>query len=159
MARSKTKLDPDAIYVAWQGFATTIDGTPVIIREGARLRGTEPAVKHLPQFFVKDGERILNAEAMAAERAEREFDSTVDQPRTKVLKGISLDDPDALIAVKHWSAKGGRPGAWAVIVIKPGDLTRAGSDVAESAPRGLFVPVKKAPAEIVDKARKELAGR
>jgi hypothetical protein len=55
--RTKTKIDPQKIYVAWQGFSTTLpDGTPFAAQTGTRLRGSHPAVRHVgEQAFVEDG--------------------------------------------------------------------------------------------------------
>jgi hypothetical protein len=48
-----TKVDPAKIYISWQTFAS--EGFDGVIRRGDRLRGTHPAVKRWPQFFVEDG--------------------------------------------------------------------------------------------------------
>ena len=46
------KPDPDAVYVAWQGFAA---GDSIVVSQGTRLRGDSPAVVAMPHCFVRDG--------------------------------------------------------------------------------------------------------
>lgn len=48
-----TKVDPAKIYTSWQTF--TGDGIDTVINRGDRLRGTHPAVKRWPEYFVEDG--------------------------------------------------------------------------------------------------------
>ncbi len=53
----RTKIDPAALFVAWQSGAGELpDGTPFVIQEGERRRGSDPVVQHLgPAVFVPDG--------------------------------------------------------------------------------------------------------
>jgi hypothetical protein len=49
-ARKKPTLDPAAMYVAWESFATTRHD--LTVRAGTRLRGDHEAVQGWPQFFL-----------------------------------------------------------------------------------------------------------
>ena len=51
-SRSKLKIDPEDVYVAWQGAATDV----YVVAAGDRLRGDHPAVQALgAPAFVADG--------------------------------------------------------------------------------------------------------
>jgi hypothetical protein len=54
-AAKTPKPDPNAIYRSWQGFAVDVDGVPVSVGVGERLRGDHPAVRAAFWNFVEDG--------------------------------------------------------------------------------------------------------
>jgi hypothetical protein len=53
--KPKQRFDDDTIVVAWQAFASDIEGTPYTIARGTRLRGGHPAVRACPAYFTEDG--------------------------------------------------------------------------------------------------------
>lgn len=77
---TSAKPDPDAVYIAWQAFATNVGGVDVSVHQGQRLRGSTPVVQACASMFVEDGalpdERpstwqvVEEQDAVAAEAAE-----------------------------------------------------------------------------------------
>ncbi|MGI8406966.1 MAG: hypothetical protein ACR2L3_00435 [Actinomycetota bacterium] len=61
------KLDPDAIYICFDGFAGDVEGAPMAVKEGTKLRGDHPAVLAHPAMFV--GPDPDDAQVAAAKRA------------------------------------------------------------------------------------------
>jgi len=51
MARKK-KLEPDQIYTAFDSFAVDIDGAPLSVKAGSRLKGSNSIVRMCPDMFV-----------------------------------------------------------------------------------------------------------
>jgi hypothetical protein len=49
------QLDPSTTYVAWQSFAVEIDGHPVDVQKGTRLRGDHPTVAASWWYWLPDG--------------------------------------------------------------------------------------------------------
>jgi hypothetical protein len=77
-ARTKTRIDPDAMYQAWQGAVAEIDGVEVTVKAGERRRGSDPIVQRLGLgVFGIDGEpapgsvfdRAIAADEAAAVKA------------------------------------------------------------------------------------------
>jgi excisionase family DNA binding protein len=48
-------LDPSTTYVAWQSFAVEVDGYPVDVQKGSRLRGDHPTVQASWWYWLPDG--------------------------------------------------------------------------------------------------------
>jgi hypothetical protein len=67
MARNNNTPEP-GIYVALEGFAaSTLDGVPITIVQGARLSGSHEFVQRFGCFFYRDGlEDIEVSRARAA---------------------------------------------------------------------------------------------
>lgn len=82
MARRK-RIDPNGIYIAFDGFSGDLDGAPVNIRAGTKLLGTHPAVVAYPAMFtgpnpddatIADAKREAYARAFAEGNASRNTD-------------------------------------------------------------------------------------
>jgi hypothetical protein len=53
--RQAPELDPNTTYCAWQSFAAQVDGVPIDVQEGTRLRGDHPTVQATWWFWLPDG--------------------------------------------------------------------------------------------------------
>jgi hypothetical protein len=53
--KERPHLDPNTVYIAWQSFAIDIDGMPVDVKQGTRLRGDHPTVVASHWNWIADG--------------------------------------------------------------------------------------------------------
>jgi hypothetical protein len=102
MPRAKKEppqLDAGTTYVAWQSFAIDIDGVPIDVKQGTRLRGDNPTVVASWWNWVADG-------ASPAEVAQRrrelypEADPHID-PYEREKPPPPLADRDAVVCVQE----------------------------------------------------------
>jgi hypothetical protein len=123
--RTKQKLDPDAIYVAFEAFV----GDQFVVRKGMRLRGDHEAVKAAPHLFVQDG---AGDEAIAAARAAA-FDRVVkmSEAESPPLPPPAIDPStrlgDLLICVQG-------------VISSSAGSVREGTIVRKGDPRAIAVP-------------------
>jgi hypothetical protein len=130
--KAAPELDPSVTYVSWQSFAVEIDGYPVDVQKGTRLRGDHPTVRASWWFWLPDG-------AAPSELAERrreiypELPPHVDPYERE--KPPPLADRDAVVCVREL----------------PGGLTlgRLGIAVGDKVPRD-HPDAKKYPGHFVD---------
>lgn len=126
-------LDPNVTYVAWQGFAADVDGLPVDVKQGTRLRGNHPTVEATWWNWLPDG-------AAPSELAER-VRQVYPEPEVHVeayerAKQPPLRDEDAMVCARPVSdalalnQKGLAPG---VKVPKDSEVVKKNPDA--------FVPV------------------
>jgi hypothetical protein len=133
-SKRSPELDPTVTYVAWQSFAIDIDGLPVDVKQGTRLRGDHPTVAASWWNWVADG-------ASPAEVAERrravypEADPHID-PYVREKPPPPLYDDEAAVCIKELPGglTLGRTG------IAPGDKVSKDSPDVKKHPRH-FAPV------------------
>lgn len=115
--RTRNKVDPETVYVAWQGAAVEVDGSQYLVKRGEHLLGSHPAVRALGlSVFAPDGtpdsERgsVHDSAGRVIERevaAERKHAAAARAPR------ISPDTPVSELSVcvraVTWSAFGEVP--------------------------------------------------
>jgi hypothetical protein len=54
--KTKMRVDPTKLYIAWQSIAGDVDGVPYAVERGAKLPGSHPLVRHAGAgAFVPDG--------------------------------------------------------------------------------------------------------
>lgn len=73
-AQKRPKFEPDQLVIAWETFST-VDG--LVVRQGTRLRGDDPAVQAAPHLFlpVDANDREIQR------RAEEEFAAALEANR------------------------------------------------------------------------------
>ena len=88
--RTKMRIDPAALYVAWQGASGEIDGVPYWVGRGDRLRGDHPFVRLMGSEVFVEAETPQNlwpsvfdaaiaiGEAIAAAAVRPEVPSRID---------------------------------------------------------------------------------
>jgi hypothetical protein len=92
------QLDPDTVYIAWQGFAADVDGVPIDVKQGTRLRGDHPTVQATHWNWLPDG-------AAPSELGERRREIYPEppphvDPYPREKPPPPLCDEDALVCVK-----------------------------------------------------------
>jgi hypothetical protein len=91
------ELDPNTTYVAWQGFAADVEGVPIDVKQGTRLRGDHPTVQATWWNWLPDG-------AAPSELAERRRELYPEppphvDPYPREKPPPPLRDEDALLCI------------------------------------------------------------
>jgi hypothetical protein len=133
-SKQPAQLDPTVTYVAWQSFAVEIDGYPVDVQKGTRLRGDHPTVAASPWYWLPDGAAPSD---LAARVREVYPDPEVHVEAYKRAKPPPpLRDEDAMVCIRPIS------GALALSQkgIAPGEKVPKDAEVVRKNP-DCFVPV------------------
>jgi hypothetical protein len=96
-SKQPLNLDPNVTYVSWQSFSVEIDGYPVDVQKGTRLRGDHPTVAASHWYWLPDG-------AAPSELAER-VREVYPEPEVHVqayerAKPPPLRDEDAVVCIR-----------------------------------------------------------
>ena len=133
--KEKVKLDPEAVYMSWQGFSCELPGgLPFTCQKGTRLRGDHPAVKSQPQNFRLDG-------TPDSELPDPTVPELIDEyaPGNVQVLG-DLKPEDTVVCVKSC---GVRFPNGDMMLVNVGDKVDKRAPIVARAPKGSFEPLIK----------------
>lgn len=135
--KEKVKLDPEAMYVSWQGFSCELPGgLPFTCQKGTRLRGDHPAVKSQPSYFRPDGTPDSEIPDPTVPELIDEYADT-----SGVTLPGDLKPEDTLVCVKRCGVE--FPDG-SLMLVNVGDKVDRRSAIAQRAPKGSFRPLTDA---------------
>ena len=91
------ELDPSTTYVAWQSFAVEIDGYPIDVAKGTRLRGDHDTVRASWWYWLPDG--AAPSELAARTREVYPEPEVHVQAYERAKPPPPLRDEDAMVAI------------------------------------------------------------